>query len=103
MKESHMKAERPNKKIYIPNTKLKQAREQRNWTHRDVAEKVGLDDSHTVSRWERGINFPAPNHRRELLSLFNMKPEELGLIKTSVQAPALVIPKSENPRSKPLY
>src|SRR5216110_470931 len=68
-------------KKYPPNSLLKQEREQRSWTHADVAEKIGLPDPHSVGRWERGENFPGPRYRRELCRVFEKGKAELGLLK----------------------
>jgi predicted ATPase len=66
---------------YPPNILLKKERERRNWTHADVAEKIGLPDPHTVGRWERGVNFPGPRYRRELCRVFGKSMAELGLLR----------------------
>jgi DNA-binding XRE family transcriptional regulator/uncharacterized protein YjiS (DUF1127 family) len=58
---------------------LKQAREERGWSQRDVAEKVGTD-SKTVSRWERGVASPSPYFRQRLAELFEKRLCELGLL-----------------------
>jgi ribosomal protein S1 len=67
---------------YPPNISLKKEREQRNWTHADVAEKIGLPDPHTVGLWEGGMNFPGPRYRRELCRVFGKSMPELGLLKS---------------------
>jgi predicted ATPase/transcriptional regulator with XRE-family HTH domain len=66
---------------YSPNILLKKERERQNWTHADVAEKIGLPDPHSVGRWERGVVFPGPRYRRELCHLFGKSMVELGLLK----------------------
>ena len=68
-------------KIYLPNNLLKQERERQNWTHADVAERVGVPDPHSVGRWERGEHFPSPHYRRELCRVFGKSMAELGLIR----------------------
>jgi len=68
-------------KKYPPNILLKKEREQRNWTHADVAEQIELADSHSVGRWERGEVFPGPHYRRELCRIFGKSLTELGLVK----------------------
>src|SRR5262249_39333774 len=66
---------------YPPNIFLKKERERQNWTHEDVAAKIGLPDPHSVSRWERGVLFPGPRYRRELCRVIGKSMEELGLRK----------------------
>jgi predicted ATPase len=69
------------KRTYPSNNLLKRERERRNWTHADVAEKIGLPDPHSVGRWERGVVFPGPRYRRELCRIFGKSMAELGLIR----------------------
>ena len=59
-----------NGKKRIPNFRLREAREQRGLAHKDVADLIGLPDSHTVGRWERGESFPQPHYRQKLTHLF---------------------------------
>ena len=61
---------------------LKQAREERGWSQKDVAEKVGTD-SKTVSRWERGVAYPSPYFRQKLAELFKISLRELDLLNSS--------------------
>jgi transcriptional regulator with XRE-family HTH domain/GTPase SAR1 family protein len=68
----------PNK----PNEKLQRARKQRNWTQRDLADKVGVEEQ-TVRSWERGIRFPSMVSRARLLEVFDLSPEDLGLSQDS--------------------
>lgn len=60
------------------NQLLRQAREERNWTLADVAEKIGGDPK-TIGRWERGNTWPNPHFRRKLCELFDRTAKELGL------------------------
>lgn len=69
------------RKEHTPNQKLKEAREAHGWSQEDIAEQIGLDDPHTVSRWERGISVPRPSYRRKLALLFGKSLDELGLLK----------------------
>lgn len=71
----------PDKRKHIPNHRLRSAREQRGLSHKDVAELIGLPDSHTVGRWERGESFPQPHYRQKLAHLFGKDAGELGLVK----------------------
>jgi transcriptional regulator with XRE-family HTH domain/GTPase SAR1 family protein len=58
---------------------LKQAREERGWSQKDVAEKIGTD-SKTVSRWERRVAYPSPYFRQKLAELFKKSLGELDLL-----------------------
>jgi predicted ATPase/DNA-binding XRE family transcriptional regulator/Tfp pilus assembly protein PilF len=69
------------RKKIVPNQKLRGARLQCGWTQKDVADKIGLPDSRTVGRWERGTSFPFPHYRRELSGIFGQSFEELGLLR----------------------
>jgi transcriptional regulator with XRE-family HTH domain len=62
----------------VPNTKLRNARKNRNWTQQKVADGVGTTPL-TVGRWERGEVFPTAHFRQELCNLFGMSLEDLGL------------------------
>jgi predicted ATPase/DNA-binding XRE family transcriptional regulator len=68
-------------KKYPLNNLLRKERERRNWTHADVADQIGLPDSHSVGRWERGEVFPGSRYRRELCRVFGKSMAELGLLK----------------------
>jgi predicted ATPase/transcriptional regulator with XRE-family HTH domain len=88
-----------------PNHLLRDARERRQWTHEEVAELIGLPDSHTVSRWERGIAFPQPRYRRELCRIFEMSAEELGLhsVGEAKNESQVTLPAEETQKSEPLW
>jgi predicted ATPase len=75
-------AEKTISKKRSPNILLRKERERHNWTHAEVADKIGLPDSHSVGRWERGEVFPGPHYRRELCLLFDKSMAELGLLKS---------------------
>ncbi len=64
---------------------LKQAREERGWSQKDVAEKVGTDPK-TVSRWERGVASPSPYFRQKLSELFKKSLRELDLLNSCERA-----------------
>lgn len=76
-----MNESNPGKKSLVPNHLLREERERRNWTHKDVAEMINLPNPRTVGRWERGISFPSPHYRRDLCRIFGKNAEELGLVK----------------------
>jgi transcriptional regulator with XRE-family HTH domain len=61
---------------------LKQAREERGWSQKDVAEKIGTDPK-TVSRWERRVAYPSPYFRQKLSELFKKSLRELDLLNSS--------------------
>ncbi len=64
------------------NMLLKQAREERGWSQKDVAEKIGTDPK-TVSRWERRVAYPSPFFRQKLSDLFKKSLRELDLLNSS--------------------
>lgn len=55
---------------------LIQARKQRGWTHKDVAERVGVPVKR-VKGWEMGTKTPSIVERNTLCSLFQMDPNVL--------------------------
>ncbi|GAC1394417.1 MAG: hypothetical protein NVS4B11_18020 [Ktedonobacteraceae bacterium] len=65
-----------------PNWLLRHAREGRGWSQSYVAKRVDTN-AFTVSRWEKGITFPNPEHRLRLCELFEKSAAELGLIPPS--------------------
>lgn len=62
------------------NWRLRQARESRSWTQRDVADQIDLLDVRTLRRWESGEASPSPRYRARLCELFVMNVKELGLM-----------------------
>ena len=61
---------------------LKQAREERGWSQKDVAEQIGTDPK-TVSRWERRVASPSPYFRQKLGELFKKSLRDLDLLNPS--------------------
>ena len=61
---------------------LKQAREERGWSQKDVAQQIGTDPK-TVSRWERRVASPSPYFRQKLGELFKKNLRELDLLNPS--------------------
>jgi predicted ATPase/DNA-binding XRE family transcriptional regulator len=51
----------------------------RGWTQQDLAERIGIGDPQTISRWECGATSPSLKHRRALSEVFGLTMEELGL------------------------
>jgi len=72
-----------------PNERLRYQRRLRGWTLDEVAERLhrlaasgpelGVD-AHMVGRWERGVRRPAPRYVALLGRLFELSPDELGLV-----------------------
>ena|GEM_PF-5509583 len=79
------------KKEAVPNVCLRQARYQRNWTQRRLADELGVEEQ-TVRSWERGIRVPSLDMRHRLCQLFETTPEQLGL-----QPPGRELPASPEP------
>ncbi|BCL80133.1 tetratricopeptide repeat protein [Ktedonobacteria bacterium brp13] len=86
-------------KSVVPNHLLREERERRNWSHKDVADRIQLPDSPTVGRWERGMTFPQPHYRQRLCEVFDKTAAELGLErsraaheKSATQDAALPVP-----------
>ncbi|GHO95492.1 hypothetical protein KSF_055400 [Reticulibacter mediterranei] len=80
--DQSMGANNITRKQPVPNLQLRNEREKRGWTHKDVADKIGLPDSHTVGRWERGHSIPSPHYRQALSRLFDKSLEELNLLQS---------------------
>lgn len=74
------------------NELLRQRRVQRNWRQSDIAEKLGTAVT-TIQRWERGSQQPSVFYRTKLCMLFNLTPQELGLIEEEV--PLSFLPEKE--------
>jgi tetratricopeptide (TPR) repeat protein/transcriptional regulator with XRE-family HTH domain len=78
----------------VPNRRLQRERVKRGWSQQDLARLVDTS-SETVSRWERGLNFPHPSMCKKLCELFAKSPQELGLVKADTAGddrPALTAP-----------
>ncbi|HEX3642459.1 MAG TPA: helix-turn-helix transcriptional regulator, partial [Ktedonobacteraceae bacterium] len=71
------------------NERLRQARKSRRWTQDVLAEQLGTNRS-TISRWEKGNDFPYPIHREKLTEL-------LGAIFDDVEASAIYRDKDPKP------
>lgn len=63
----------------LPNYLLRRAREERNWSQQEVADKIGTTLVN-VSRWERNVTSPQPYYRQKLCELFGRSAHELGLL-----------------------
>jgi len=64
----------------VPNRRLTCERLRQGWSQQELAHLVGTGPD-TVSRWERGLNFPHPSMCKKLCELFAKSPQELGLVK----------------------
>lgn len=60
------------------NSSLRQERLLRGWSQQALADQLGTTIV-TVSRWERGIQYPGPMMRLKLCTLFEKTESELGL------------------------
>lgn len=67
------------RKPFLSNVALRQAREEKNWSQQQVAALLGTS-TFTVCRWECGSAFPSPHYRQKLCELFGKLPRELGLL-----------------------
>lgn len=68
----------------LPNDMLRREREQRGWSQKYVAEKIG-SDTKTLGRWERGVTFPQPYYRQKLCELFEKNAQELGFLPENIE------------------
>src|SRR5215471_2470812 len=69
-----------NRKEFVPNERLRHARDLKGWSQADLAEQVGTSFE-MVSRWERGITVPIPHYRKRLCAVLGQSAEELGLLR----------------------
>jgi transcriptional regulator with XRE-family HTH domain len=49
-----------------PNHLLCLARKERNWTQKEVADRIGAIHSFNISRWEQGTAFPSAHYIQQL-------------------------------------
>jgi len=76
------------KRAFVPNERLRRARNRKGWSQADLASEVGTSFE-MVSRWERGVTVPSPYYRQRLCSVLGQSVEELGLLPDtpSISAP----------------
>jgi predicted ATPase/transcriptional regulator with XRE-family HTH domain len=70
-----------------PNLWLRDAREERGWTQKDVADRIGAPHPLNISRWESGTAFPRSHYIEQLCLLFDKTPRELGLLHPASAGP----------------
>jgi tetratricopeptide (TPR) repeat protein/transcriptional regulator with XRE-family HTH domain len=63
-----------------PNHLLRRARQERGWSQRVVADRIGAPQDTMITRWERGNAIPSPYYIERLCQLFGMTATELGLL-----------------------
>jgi transcriptional regulator with XRE-family HTH domain len=68
-----------------PNQLLRQARLERGWTQKDVADRIGAPLNLNVNRWERGTSKPSAYYIQKLCEVFGKTPAELGFLSSYVQ------------------
>jgi tetratricopeptide (TPR) repeat protein/transcriptional regulator with XRE-family HTH domain len=68
-----------------PNQLLRQARLERGWTQKDVADRIGAPLNLNVNRWERGTSKPGAYYVQKLCEVFGKTPAELGLLSSQLQ------------------
>jgi transcriptional regulator with XRE-family HTH domain/tetratricopeptide (TPR) repeat protein len=79
-------------KTRTANHKLRQQRELRGWSHREVALQLqalfpgAAVTANDVRRWEKGERKPGPYYRPKLCVLFGTTEEQLGLISPSISS-----------------
>jgi transcriptional regulator with XRE-family HTH domain len=57
--------------------RIKQLREMRRWTQQQLAEKVEVESSGHISRWERGAVFPSHENLVALAKAFSIRMRDL--------------------------
>src|SRR5215472_4056710 len=65
-----------------PNHLLRQARLERGWTQKEVADLIGAPLDTMITRWESGANRPRGFYVQRLCQLFGKSAAELGLLPT---------------------
>src|ERR1700694_520807 len=70
-----------------PNLWLRDAREERGWTQKDVADRIGAPHPLNISSWESGTAFPRSHYIEQLCLLFDKTPRELGLLHSASAGP----------------
>ncbi len=63
-----------------PNSLLRRARQERGWTQKVVADRIGAPLDTMITRWERGTARPSAYYVERLCQLFGKTASELGLL-----------------------
>lgn len=63
----------------LPNEQFRRERRRRGWSREYIAEQIGIADSKTIGRWERGVAFPRAFYLHRVCALFNMFAEEKSI------------------------
>ncbi len=71
-----------------PNHLLREARQERGWTQKDVADRIGAPLDLNITRWERGTSRPSAYYVQKLCELFGKSARELGLLPSQPQETA---------------
>ncbi len=71
-----------------PNELLRRSRQERGWTQKDVADRIGAPLDLNVTRWERGTSAPSAYYAQKLCELFGKSASELGLLPPQPEAEA---------------
>ena len=75
-----------------PNDLLRRARQERGWSQRVVADRIGAPQDTMITRWERGNAIPSPYYIVRLCQLFGMTATELGLLQEKPSGEVLSAP-----------
>src|SRR2546421_10743518 len=70
-----------------PNLLLRDAREERGWTQKDVADRIGAPHSLDISRGESATAFPRSHYIEQVCLLFHKTPRVLGLLPPASAGP----------------
>src|SRR5579884_1982031 len=68
-----------------PNHLLREARQERGWTQKDVADRIGAPLDLNITRWERGTSRPSAYYVQKLCEVFGKSASELGLLPSKQQ------------------
>src|SRR5260370_4016139 len=67
---------------FVPNERLRRARNLKGWSQADLAEQVGTSFEMVIC-WERGVTVPSTHYRKRLCPVLGMSAEKLGLLRVS--------------------
>jgi transcriptional regulator with XRE-family HTH domain/tetratricopeptide (TPR) repeat protein len=85
-----------------PNQLLRQARLERGWTQKDVADRIGAPLNLNVNRWERGTSKPSAYYIQKLCEVFGKTPAELGFLSSEQQETEISTTQDQQPLSASL-